>query len=139
MSGKEGLLLMKKEKGYDKPNANEKKKIFDFSEDYKSFIGSAKTERTFVKKSIEELEKEGFKKFSRDMDLKAGDKIYFENRGKGFNIIDFGPLCKLIKNVFHRNAKSDLIDHDLQFTCDRRVRSINNLHFSVAFRQSIFC
>ncbi len=82
MSKKEDLLLMKKEKGYDKSNANEKKKIFDFSEEYKSFIGSAKTERTFVKKSIETLENEGFKKFSRDMDLKAGDKVYFENRGK---------------------------------------------------------
>lgn len=82
MTNKEEQLLLKREKGYDKPNQNEKRKVFDFSEDYKEFIKVAKTERTSVKKSIELLEKEGFKKFERGMKLKAGDKVYFENRGK---------------------------------------------------------
>jgi len=89
MTNKETLLL-KKEKGYDKPNPAEKKKIFDFCDDYKEFIRTAKTERTFVKKSIEALEEAGFKKFSREADLKPGDKIYFENRGKALIAVKMG-------------------------------------------------
>ena len=90
MSVKSDMLLMKKEKGYDKPNQTERKKVFDFCEGYKDFIGKAKTERVFVKETIALLEKEGFKKFERDMDLKCGDKIYFENRNKALIAVKIG-------------------------------------------------
>ncbi|MBR4893538.1 MAG: aminopeptidase [Clostridia bacterium] len=75
-------LLLKKEKGYDKPNTTERKKITDFCEGYKEFIGRAKTERVFIKDTVKLLEDNGFKKFDRGYELKKGDKIYFENRGR---------------------------------------------------------
>jgi len=71
MTNKEELLLMKREQGYDSVTQSQKKKIFDFSEGYKEFIGRAKTERVFVKDTIELLKKEGFKKFSPD--IKRGE------------------------------------------------------------------
>lgn len=90
MTKKEEALLLKKEKGYDKPNQTEKKKVFDFSEGYKEFIGTAKTERVFVNETVKLLEANRFKKYSRSMKLKAGDKIYFENRGKALIAVKMG-------------------------------------------------
>ena len=100
MTGKENLLL-KKEKGYDKPNTTERKKITDFSEGYKEFIGKAKTERVFVNDTVALLEKNGFKKYSSDMKLKANDKIYFENRGKALIAVKMGkkPLSEGISLI----------------------------------------
>ncbi len=90
MTNKEELLLMKKEMGYDSVTQSQKKKIFDFSEGYKEFIGKAKTERVFVKDTISLLEKEGFKKFTPDMKLKQGDKVYFENRKRALIAVKMG-------------------------------------------------
>ena len=89
-------LLLKREKGYDKPIKTEKKKVFDFCEGYKEFIKGAKTERVFVKDAVKLLEQNGFKKFERGMDLKENDKIYFENRGKALIAVKMGkkPLSE---------------------------------------------
>ncbi len=81
MSMKEEQLLLKRNLGYDNKNTAERKKIFDFSEGYKDILNYAKTERRFVKKTVEILEEAGFKPFSRRQALKEGDKVYFINRG----------------------------------------------------------
>ena len=39
---------------------DEKKRIFEFSEEYKAYLDSAKTEREFVTVTEEELKKNGF-------------------------------------------------------------------------------
>ena len=83
-------LLLKREKGYDKPIKTEKKKVFDFCEGYKEFIKGAKTERVFVKDAVKLLEQNGFKKFERGMDLK-------ENNGK-FCYQTLETACILAKN-----------------------------------------
>lgn len=90
MTNKEQSLLLKREKGYDKPNQAQKKKITDLCEDYKEFIGKAKTERVFVYEAIKFLEENGFKKFERGMNLKKGDKIYFENRKRSLIAVKMG-------------------------------------------------
>ncbi|MCL2055008.1 MAG: aminopeptidase [Oscillospiraceae bacterium] len=58
------------------------KESFDFCEGYKKFLDNAKTERAAVKTAVEMAEKRGFTEYKRDEKLKAGDKIYFVNRGK---------------------------------------------------------
>jgi len=81
MSLKEDQLLMKRSLGYDNGTMAERKKIFDFAEGYKEILNYGKTERRFVKKTIEILEENGFVPFSRKSALNEGDKVYFINRG----------------------------------------------------------
>ncbi len=54
----------------------------DFCESYKDFLNGAKTEREAAASAIELAKEEGFKEYTKGMALKAGDKIYFSNRGK---------------------------------------------------------
>lgn len=61
-------------------------KVFAFAEDYKDFLGKAKTERLAVYEIRKLAEKEGFVewgKFSKKADcFRAGDKVYLVNRNK---------------------------------------------------------
>lgn len=83
-------LIYKRENGYEVKNASRDKKIYNFCEGYKNFIGKAKTERVYVKDTIKVLESNGYKEFSRDMKIKKGDKIYFNNRNKALIAVEIG-------------------------------------------------
>lgn len=61
---------------------SEVKKSDEFCEDYKKFLDFAKTEREAVDYTVDILEKKGFVPYKIGMGLKAGDKIYVNNRGK---------------------------------------------------------
>ena len=58
------------------------KKAFAFAEDYKKFLDDAKTEREAAEVSIALAEKNGFVEFEEGKSYKAGDRVYFNNRGK---------------------------------------------------------
>lgn len=90
MSAKEQDLLMKKELGYDSFDSDLTKNVMDFAELYKDFMVNTFTERTFVAKSVQLLEENGYKKYERGMSLKAGDKIYFPNRGRALIVVEIG-------------------------------------------------
>ena len=49
---------------------DEKKRIFEFSEEYKAYLDSAKTEREFVTVTEEELKKNGFVNINEKTELK---------------------------------------------------------------------
>ena len=68
---------------FSKVSDKEKKEIFDFCEGYKEFITEAKTEREFCESACRELLKAGFVSLESKKSLKAGDKVYTVNRGKG--------------------------------------------------------
>ena len=57
--------------------------IFEFSEDYKKFIDSAKTERLSVSEAVKMAEKAGFVLLSSKNTISAGDKVYSVNKRKG--------------------------------------------------------
>ncbi len=61
-----------------------------YCEDYKAFLDSAKTEREAVKAAVAMAEKAGFIPFDPAMPLKAGDKIYLNNRGKALLLAVIG-------------------------------------------------
>lgn len=61
----------------------ERKKLFEFCEDYRKFISNAKTEREFCDDACRILESNGFVPLEDKAKLKAGDKVYTVNRGKG--------------------------------------------------------
>ncbi|MBE6846353.1 MAG: aminopeptidase, partial [Ruminococcus sp.] len=75
-------LLSRKKNALLKMDENEVKKSDDFCEDYKKFLDLAKTEREAVEYTVDLLEKKGFVPFKVGMGLKAGDKVYVNNRGK---------------------------------------------------------
>lgn len=73
-------------------NADEKllKDIFDYSEGYKKFLDNGKTERETVSETVELAKKSGFKEFDFCKKIKAGDKLYYNNRGKSLFLLKAG-------------------------------------------------
>ncbi len=64
--------------------------IFDFAEGYKEFLDQGKTEReccTYVEEAAKEA---GYEAFEFGRKLQAGDKIYYNNRGKNMYLIKVG-------------------------------------------------
>ncbi len=57
--------------------------IFSFSEGYKRFLDSAKTERLSVNEAVEMARRAGFVPLSEKKELKCGDKVFEINRKKG--------------------------------------------------------
>ncbi len=78
---KEKLFLNKKN-----GNFRVDEKVIDKCEKYcagyKAFLNNAKTEREAVKSAVMLAEKKGFVPFDRAKKYSAGDKVYFNNRGK---------------------------------------------------------
>lgn len=75
-------LFYQKEHGCKRMSESELKKCDKFSEKYKAFLDAAKTEREANAYAIALLEKHGFTEYHAGMKLKAGDKIYRNNRDK---------------------------------------------------------
>ena len=61
-----------------------------FCEEYKDFMNTAKTEREINSFVIAELDKQGYQEFEPGMKLKAGDKVYLNNRGKAVIMATIG-------------------------------------------------
>lgn len=76
-------LTVNAENGYKKISPTEKKTMDKLCEDYRKFITAAKTEREFCLASMKALEKAGFSLLDGKTSLKAGDRVYSVNRGKG--------------------------------------------------------
>lgn len=68
--------------GYKRISEKVLPEMENYCRDYKKFLDEAKTERECVKKCIELAEDAGFKEFKRGSELKPGDKVYRNNRGK---------------------------------------------------------
>ena len=55
---------------------------YAYADGYKKFLDNAKTEREAAKTAVLMAEKKGFVPFEIGKEYKAGDKVYFNNRGK---------------------------------------------------------
>lgn len=76
-----------------KDNLNE---VMEYNEGYKNYISKNKTERACVKDSIRLAEEKGFKPLDSFETLKAGDKVYVNNRDKNIALFVIGnkPLTE---------------------------------------------
>lgn len=83
-------LTMKKSNIYDKADSTKKEQIFAFSEGYKTFLDMAKTEREATNAAIEAAKGYGFTEYKLGEPLKAGDKKYYNNRGKSVYVFKIG-------------------------------------------------
>ncbi len=75
-------LFLKRKNGFTRISSEDEKASFAFADDYKAFLDTAKTEREAVEEALRLLKENGFTEYKKGMKLKAGDKIYRNNRGK---------------------------------------------------------
>lgn len=75
-------LFAERKNGLLRISDEEYEKAQSYCEGYKDFINSAKTEREAVKVAVNLAEKQGFIPFEQGKKYNAGDKVYFNNRGK---------------------------------------------------------
>ena len=75
-------LFSKKKSAYEVRKSAELDAAYEFAKNYADFIDAGKTEREAVKAGIAILEDHGFKPYALGDAVKAGDKLYYNNRGK---------------------------------------------------------
>ena len=83
-------LMLKKEHFSKAMNDSEIAKADAFCEGYKTFLSEAKTERECVDYVIAEAEANGFVPFVKGTKYNAGDKVYYNNRGKAIILAVMG-------------------------------------------------
>lgn len=93
---KSAAELLKEKLSYQPQNGSKKLSLEEiaaadaYCEGYKMFLDNAKTEREAVTEAIAMAEKEGFVPFDPNAKLKAGDKVYLNNRGKALLLAVIG-------------------------------------------------
>ena len=83
-------LFYKQKNGYDTMDTQQRVDMEDYCRGYMSFLNDARTEREAVKLTIEMAEDNGFVEYVDGMELKAGDKVYRNNRGKSLILAVIG-------------------------------------------------
>lgn len=82
------------EYAWDKYSEKDLKKVFALSDEYKDFMSKCKTERECVTEFISLAEKEGYQNIEdcikQGKKLKAGDKVYANNKGKTLALFVIG-------------------------------------------------
>lgn len=89
---------------------SEKKEIFRFSEDYKEYLNSAKTEREFITVTEKELKYQGFVNIKDKKMLMTGDKVYFNNRDKNIIAVIIGEDIRSGINMIVSHVDSPRLD-----------------------------
>jgi aspartyl aminopeptidase len=77
----------------------ERAAVFEFAEDYKSFIHLARTELSFVTEAVAFAEANGFERLTATTRLTAGTRIYEVNRDRTISLLVIGE--ESMRNGFH--------------------------------------
>ena len=83
-------LLMAPKNGYTRITAEQRDEMNAYCKRYMSFMDACKTEREATAWAIRQAEKLGYKPFVPGMEVKAGDKIYYNNRDKAIALAVIG-------------------------------------------------
>ena len=89
-------LFYEQKNGYDLIDTEERLKVEDYCKGYMAYLDRSRMEREAVANAIEQAEDLGFVEYVPGMALKAGDKIYKNNRGKSLILAVIGkkPLSE---------------------------------------------
>ncbi len=89
-------LFYEQKNGYDLIETRERLKVEDYCKGYMAFLDRSRMEREAVANAIELAEKQGFTEYRPGMELKPGDRIYQNNRGKALILAVMGkkPLSE---------------------------------------------
>ena len=83
-------LLAKPENGFKRLTAEERAEMEAYCRRYMAFMDASKTEREATAWAVEACKLNGFMELVPGMDLKPGDKVYYNNRGKSFLLAVIG-------------------------------------------------
>ena len=105
-------LLAKKKNIYETASAEKLDAIFAYAEEYKAFLDAAKTEREATELARKMAEDAGYTPYRFGDPLAAGDKRYFENKGKGIYLFRIGtaPLDEAGYRILAAHIDSPRID-----------------------------
>ncbi len=90
MADKKNELVYEKKTVYEKAGSEVVAKAYEYAKGYVTFLDAAKTEREAVTESVKMAEAAGYKPYSFGMPMKAGDKFYYNNRGKNIYLFKIG-------------------------------------------------
>ena len=82
--------------GYRRINSTELPQMEAYCTRYKEFLSASRTERTTVANAIRLAESQGFRPYEAGTELKPGDRVYLNNRGRSMCLAVIGrePLSK---------------------------------------------
>ena len=83
-------LFAEKKNGYARITDQQREEMNAYCKRYAAFMDASKTEREATAWAVAEAEKYGFVPFVPGMEVKAGDKIYYNNRGKAIALAVIG-------------------------------------------------
>ncbi len=83
-------LAYKRTNVYEKADEKLMKEIFHYAEGYKKYLDEGKTEREACAVAKRMAIANGYKPFAFGQKLQAGDKVYYDNRGKNLYLIKIG-------------------------------------------------
>ena len=83
-------LLMAPKNGYTRITPEEREEMNAYCRRYMAFMDACKTEREATAWAVREAEERGYKPFAPGMEVKPGDKIYYNNRGKSIALAVIG-------------------------------------------------
>jgi aspartyl aminopeptidase len=83
-------LKYEKKTVYEKADKEIIDAAFAYAEGYKAYLDAAKTEREAVAVSIKMAEAKGFREYRFGDKINAGDKLYFNNKGKNLFVFTIG-------------------------------------------------
>ena len=83
-------LLMAPKNGYARITPEQREEMNAYCRRYMAFMDACKTEREATAWAVREAEKRGYKPFAPGMDVKPGDKIYYNNRDKAIALAVIG-------------------------------------------------
>jgi len=75
---------------YEKAGQKIVEAAYAYADGYKTFLDAAKTEREAVAECIRMAEEAGYRPYSFGNAMKAGDKLYYNNRGKNIFLFRIG-------------------------------------------------
>ncbi len=83
-------LLMAPKNGYSRITEAQRSDMNAYAKRYMAFMDACKTEREATAWAVREAEKRGYVPFHPGMDVKPGDKIYYNNRDKSIALAVIG-------------------------------------------------
>ena len=86
-------LTYKKKNAYDVMTEEDKLEMEKYVKGYMHFIDECKTEREAVKYAVELAKGYGYSEYKFGMSVKAGDKLYYNNRGKELFAVPLKIVC----------------------------------------------
>ena len=87
----------------------DKKKVYDFCEEYRTFLSKCKTERECVKEILKEAEAKGYRSLKEvrrsGEKLQAGDKLYIHHRSLAPQLFVNMIFCFFLKSRISRLSR----------------------------------